>query len=643
MSLSETDSKLITVGDLRKRVIDAKGAAQGSGIPIALPRWQRSLVWSDESRRELIESVRSGFPIGSLLVHQDSSGDDGTVLLLVDGLQRTEALIAHSDNPLEHLQASDFDEVKIRDILRGLGNSHSSEDVDRAQSQLAEWGRSLRGQDETETFDTAELLEKLRGDANSVFPDTVRHLAREVIREVKEANDIDQVKIPLLVYTGNAGNLPAIFERLNRQGTKLSDYEVYAASWSDVGTFIIGNDQIRQKIVERYSEAEEKGFEVREMPSASRDEQFHLFEYLFGLDHLLADSARSLFAVPKSVTEVKGYAFNLVSLSLGVRIPEMKTGLPKAFPRKGKGKGALVIDPSDLEANLVESAEFVADSLDPILRLKLNQKNKEVKASMPEYLAYSLVGRAFAGKWRAVKRDDGSVKNFELRGEHEADRARLKTGIRRRYLQDLVNKEWRGQLQGLAWRRIWGETTGTRAELSPDARMAEELSWEDLERDLDSWFEDQLERTQVERPNVSVEEKTFLRFVYANLITHAQDRSETYEIEHLFPVKRLADSIKHQDDRGWPISCIANLAVLPKEVNRKRLDKTFPEYLATLDEDKEREVRAKIEPLLLCSVDDLAIPESGHVTKDDYLSFLRTRWIQVKETTRATLEQLDRA
>lgn len=34
---------------------------------VKLPKFQRSVVWSDDTRNELVKTIKKGFPFGSLL------------------------------------------------------------------------------------------------------------------------------------------------------------------------------------------------------------------------------------------------------------------------------------------------------------------------------------------------------------------------------------------------------------------------------------------------------------------------------------------------------------------------------------------------------------------------------------------------
>ena len=67
---------------------------------IAIPEIQRPFVWKEKEVRDLIDSLYEGYPIGYLIVWQNSKvrlrgfGKGGTKKILIDGQQRVTALMA---------------------------------------------------------------------------------------------------------------------------------------------------------------------------------------------------------------------------------------------------------------------------------------------------------------------------------------------------------------------------------------------------------------------------------------------------------------------------------------------------------------------------------------------------------------------
>jgi hypothetical protein len=48
----------------------AKIASAINGGGLIVPRFQRDLVWSDEEKSEFVDTLKSGFPFGSILLYE---------------------------------------------------------------------------------------------------------------------------------------------------------------------------------------------------------------------------------------------------------------------------------------------------------------------------------------------------------------------------------------------------------------------------------------------------------------------------------------------------------------------------------------------------------------------------------------------
>ncbi|MGI6474652.1 MAG: DUF262 domain-containing protein [Thermoactinomyces vulgaris] len=59
-------------------------------ITIELPKFQRNLVWKEKNKIEFIESLKKGYPFGTLLLYKQEDKDD--IFSLIDGLQRSSTI-----------------------------------------------------------------------------------------------------------------------------------------------------------------------------------------------------------------------------------------------------------------------------------------------------------------------------------------------------------------------------------------------------------------------------------------------------------------------------------------------------------------------------------------------------------------------
>ena len=112
----------MSIGDILSAVDEKSKSTQR----IRLPRFQRGLVWSPQSRRDLVDSVLKGYPVGALLVHKQPDPDENRQsFLLIDGLQRTKALMEFEASPLKFIASRDVvSDEQLRELIEPLSLIH---------------------------------------------------------------------------------------------------------------------------------------------------------------------------------------------------------------------------------------------------------------------------------------------------------------------------------------------------------------------------------------------------------------------------------------------------------------------------------------------------------------------------------------
>ena len=611
-----------------ERLTSAVERDQGD-FRIVLPRFQRSVVWNDDQKRALINSVARGFPVGALLAYQRA--DSAQSFELIDGLQRTSTLCAYQKQPLawapkELLNGLPQLLAPLEGDLERMAPEARDAAVDRLHDAVAQWmtttGTTKMGDGFTPGKLLSALIDRFAHD-DPIFPSLASldpdSAFAEFLDALQLALDISGVEIPFIQFQGDARDLPEVFERLNQEGTKLSKYQVFAATWINTTTEV-ANEAVRDAINRRYEDLWDAGFEVDGLENGVVPDEYSLFEYLFGFGKVIGATFPELFAARDSAVEEPA-PFMLFALLEG-HSPSDLDKLPELLPRVADNGP---IDPGPGEAAIVESLDFVRDAIAPFMSLKLNADKKSKTRKWPhgDYQAMSYAARVAAS--RAIGEPGSS--------EFEDDRAQLALSIPAHYLLDVLAKTWRGPLYTLVFESVWAREEG--GPLRPAARYTTPPSRTSAEAVLDEWFAvDQLSRKQRSRPNIRPAEKVFLKFLYATVVTHHQNHAEAFELEHLFPVSRLATLVGN-DKQGWPISCIANLALFPKKLNREKSKKTIREYLATIkDRAEAKKTELLIEPFLLCSIDSVNVPSEHGVdslTRDAYESFLRHRWVTMRD------------
>lgn len=604
-----------------RKLTDAQRRHPEAGEHLELPRFQRAIVWKKAQREALIESIYRGFPIGALLLYRlpAESSDAAQVYQLVDGLQRTTAIISYTDEPLTYAPAaalpSDVVERLTKELQAHVQDLANLED--EVRSGIIEWMRQTKKLSMAEGFTPEScvnhLLERLDADIDQ--RDERKELvdtAARLLDGLRDGVDIGDVSVPVIVYTGPKGNLPEIFELINSSGTKLSKYQIYAATWIDQQVDI-QNERVKKAIEEKYQTILDRGFDIQGLEDDGEINEFSLFEYLFGLGKVLSEDFPRLFGPPTEAADTQPMAFTMATIAHRLRLNDMGA-LPQEMLRDSEKR----ISPSSFEEALLKSCKFVEDCLFPYFGIKLNQQGGSPLVVHTDYQIASLVVRVMVARWQP--------NTWVERDEWQQEWEQLKTTIPQYYLYDIIQQNWRGsgdsRLYDMAWHGR--ESDESRQVSGHYLNQIPRKQWEDA---LNAWHEEQLLRQQRSRPHVRGVEKLFLKFVYAGIVSHLDEHQKSFEVEHLFPVKRLRDLIGEHEE-GWPISAVANLALFEKSLNREKLKLTISEYLDNQDDE---ELRQAVEPYLLVDVDTVSIPEDGEYSKDDYLKFLRRRFEPMKK------------
>jgi hypothetical protein len=540
-------------------ILDSLSDAPRLKKRVIIPRYQRSLVWNDVQRTEFIQSIKRGFPIGSFLLYNRGPSDGFEQYALVDGLQRVNTLKRHEERRPGYFLDADVPPDILAQLVTRLDTPAATKDS--MQRTISDWIRSLTSFDEVNHYSAYDLLSHLCETFGvALDPQVFKHMHDDVVapflKAVKDSHDVSDVKIPVVIYNGPEYELPEIFERLNSQGTQLSKYEIYAATWSH-DEMNIPNADIVAAVKERYDSIVEQGMTIEgydpDDPAwTSIPVSLTSFEYVYGLGKWLSEKYPGIFSPSdKSPNKIDSAAFNLCTTCLGLKISDM-----------GKLSQSLkALNTTKLEKCLAESIDWVSAALLPVTRLKLNAKDPR-KGVLPsyshtEFQIVSMIGRSFRAKYSP---------SLEVRSGWETRCAKLKQYLVQHYLFDTLRHVWAG--------------TGDKQvdELVQDESRYEgpvyKSAWKDAFRES---FNTEIARRERNR-SLRDEDLLFLRYIYGHTQSAYDDAAtdHNYQVEHLVPVGRLRKM--DTENRGLPINCVANLALLQEDINNEKKEMTIPEY-----------------------------------------------------------------
>ncbi|MCC6824973.1 MAG: DUF262 domain-containing protein [Acidobacteria bacterium] len=606
---NHTKSEIWSLSDL----VTALGDKPEKKQKIIIPQFQRTLVWSKDQKKELISSIKRGFPIGAILLYKIGDDAEGiTRYNLIDGLQRSYTLRQYALEPTQFYDETTLREIKT-DFFDAIFNVVSAKggDVKREGivSEVIKWLRQKKAFEETAGYSSFNLVTHLKDALGQDWTnDTIEKLVTQAIPfldTVRKESDLSECEIPVLVFNGQQDDLPTIFERLNSQGTQLSKYQIYAATWQVYPAFSINNSEIVKHIKKRYDSLISEGLEVENYESSDKfyTAKFSFFEYLFGYGKYLGEKFNLLFAGSTKPEQEDSIGFNLVNICLGLPFNKMAE-LPKHLEKHELDK---------FEDAVNESIEFVFNSLKGFIGIKLN-KRQGVLIAHPELQVVSMVGKAFNCRYDST---------LELKPGWENKRKALKENLPFHYLFDIIREYWRGSGDKKA------------VELATSERYENGISKKQWENALDEWFRLELEKREKARSSIKDGSILFMKYLYTHLLTANEEISDTkFDIEHLVPAGRLKGIA---DDIGVPMSAFPNLCLMDEELNRKKGDLTYYEFFDREVENQEltdQQARleiSKIEKFTFTSRQDLEFV-SNSLSKEQYTDFLRKRFEKLKSS-----------
>ena len=438
-----------------RELVDATSVNPRDNRKVTIPKFQRRLVWPPSKQLELINSIKKGYPFGSLLIYKDEQADGNReTYKLIDGLQRTQALRLYCSQPNSSFSKSELSESLISivagelDLLTDI-DCLSKKSFKLLRDVILHWIWDGHGFQESDGWSIEALTDVLVRNVVGFEDDTFefykakkallanhnlyRDPLTELLDSIRTESDISQAEVPVVIFSGPSSEIHEVFELLNTKGTKLTPYEVYAAQWLDHQQRIT-NPKIIEAIWNKYEELERHGFDLdvsTEAPddASRRERNYTLFEYVFGLGKYLSEKHPLLF--PQTAVDVPAsVGFNLVSacLGLGVSDTSMKH-MPEVLASKG-------VELQKLENCILESTAIVDATLQPILAMQPeNQTKTEYYHS--ELQIVSMIASAFHFRYQL---------NHEL-SDHvgwEERRSILLKNIPMYYLFDILRDFWRG-------------------------------------------------------------------------------------------------------------------------------------------------------------------------------------------------------
>lgn len=501
---------------------------------VKIPPFQRGFVWTKKKQDDFVQTLHDGYPFGTLLVYPKNDNDKNSPLLLLDGQQRLSTIRKYQENPLRFWKPLNRDEY--------LSSYHAVNEVLPESMRLTE----LQFDDivRMEDMDVMQwIIDNVMSNGGS--QDSIKAIlnsVRELKNRLHEFVDLDQLKVPMIVYLGGEEHIADVFANLNKGGVPLTKYEVFSAAW--VGAEVqlettensVLQDQILQYVKNYYLDMRKQS--EFDLDSFSEDELTQqrvvtLPELGTAIGQYIVDNLSALVPATSSASQELGFGLLGVAMKLDNR--KLNT--------LNKYRDAI----QDSLEDILQKVERICNNLQSLFETLL----RRFKANGNDYVnGLSTTFKTlsyFAALW-------------DLDPSSEQYRNAL-VNIKSAYVYDAITSVWSSHGD----QRLMEYCNGSRnydLQINKDA----------FRQAFDQWIADQTPGI-----NFSKDVKCLVT-IHANLsyMSASVPNGETFELEHIIAKKRISD-IDRSGPRRILGSSLGNCMYLPKSDNNAKKTKNLYE------------------------------------------------------------------
>lgn len=200
---------------------------------LVLPEFQREYVWRKEQAKQLMVSLRRNYPVGGLLFWKTDSPPElknisklpdklGTIELILDGQQRLTTLYLLLTGKIPPYYNEKDMSTDPRDLYFNIKNADFQYYQASRMKGSSLWWRVTNCFNKTE-INVFEIAQQHTENAQAAFD-----LAQQFNANLNSLQQIEQIDLPIQTVPVHATVEEAIniFDRVNSQGTKLTDAEL---------------------------------------------------------------------------------------------------------------------------------------------------------------------------------------------------------------------------------------------------------------------------------------------------------------------------------------------------------------------------------------------------------------------------------
>lgn len=565
---------------------------------VKLPKFQRSIVWSKDMRKEFIETIRNGLPFGSLLLYDITEGL--YKFQLVDGLQRLSTIMDYEENKYDYINLETFAQQELNEIFFLIEKDTSMKPTSALKQLIISIISEEFRQKNDNTIIAVTVPNKLRKEIaaldNTDLMLGIGTIIGKIDNKIKKEIDLSLLTIPVVIFKGEKCELPTIFDRINSNGTKLSKYEIFAAVWAHE-MYSIDDKEILEWVDNKYETMiERSGITINGYtPGSIIDaKQINLFEYAYAVGKIVRDKCGEMFVNKETdISQIDSIGFALITICIGGSLKQMDK-LPELLSESTPSNLAILKD------KLIECSKKVND----ILKKYIVTIDGKIYTKYVESQIVSIIATLF--KLRYTVNEDISIKNNE---NSKSLYKKFEKNMPKHYLYDLLKGFWAGsgdtKISDLLKSEI---ASNIYLQSIPDA------NWETV---LSEWTTEQEMKPS---KNVNVLLKLFLNYINKlSDFSHIKYSNYSFDVEHIIPYYRLVKLLK-----DGPFSAIGNLCLLPSFENRSKKDKTLFEQID--EESVIYNLNSKdLEIFGYADRGELDFIKGNSFTKEQFVCFLKAR------------------
>lgn len=595
---------------------------------IVVPKYQRGIVWKENQKKELIDSIKKGIPFGSILLYYDENANN---YRLIDGLQRCTTIYEFISNPANFFDIDDIDDDAIDTLKKQIGTVSNEETVkNKIIEIILKWikieHKTMQDVVRMQFYGCAKMISEEFPTLKGKETETVEIIKPMFDKYIQMCEQMLNTKIPAIVISGSEEILPTVFERINSKGSQLTKWQIYAATWSDDKIKI--NKELNPIISynrERYEEMtldDEINLQDFDSMGLERKAELNTFELIFGFGKMISESFPQLFTNTKKSTDVSSIGFNLINACLVLKNNEIKN----------LNKNLIEIVGNSEEINkflleIIECIKLVDKAIDITTKFKSNVRG-DTAPLHTEMQICSMIASVFINKHMTFVIDEKDIitdRKLNLDGVKENwknyKEAFLNNALKV-YLLDLLQTNWRGS----------GDKKLNYIIINP-AYYTRTITKEEFESVLNLWYESiKNERNEYKKiMNPKEADKIVLNIIYSNQFKAIdQIDDSTYDIEHLATKGMMKKQLERfNGNLRLPISSIGNLCLLPTEYNQAKGEKTIYQY-----QDTQMDISEIEEKFSFTTSNDLKWIGNMNLTenelKTEYNKYIDSRFERIK-------------